>query len=159
MQKDYTTSNKYMPVYTKNKKARFNFEILDEIEAGLVLSGQETKSIRTGGARLQGAFVSLREDGAYLANMHIAKYKYSAKDDKYNPTQDRKLLLNKKELDYLRGKSQEKGLTIIPLSVYTKGRFIKISLGTARGKKKHDKRETIKKRDVKKEIERALKRG
>ncbi|MCF6276301.1 MAG: SsrA-binding protein SmpB [Candidatus Magasanikbacteria bacterium] len=146
-----------MPTYATNKKARFNFEILEEIEAGLVLSGQEVKSIRNGGAKLQGSHLSFIKTDAFVSSMRISPYKFAGKLDEYDPNQQRKLLLSKKEIEYLRGKSQEKGLTIVPISLYNKGRFIKIKLGLAKGKKNYDKRETIKKRDADREMGRIIK--
>lgn len=146
-----------MPTYAKNKKIRFDYEILETLEAGLVLTGQEVKSIRSGAARLVGAFITFRGEIPYVTNMSIPKYTFAGALDEYDPTQARKLLLSKKEINYLRGKAQERGLTIVPLSLYTKGPRIKMEVGIARGKKTHDKRETIKKRDIKRETQRAIK--
>lgn len=146
-----------MPTLAINKKARFEYEILDTLEAGLVLSGQETKSVRTGGAKLTGSYVTFHKDEPQLTNAHISKYRYAGTVQDYDPTQTRKLLLRSKEISYLRGKSQEKGLTIVPLSLYTKGRRIKVELGIARGKKLHDKRETLKRRDIDREARRQAK--
>lgn len=149
-----------MPTYAQNKKAHFDYEILDEYEAGLVLSGQETKSARNGGARLKGAFITFKTDGsAWVTNMHISPYKFAGTIKDYDPTASRKILLTKKELNSLREKSQELGLTIVPLSLYTKGRFIKLKIGLGRGKKKYDKRETIRKRDLQREARKNLKGG
>ena len=146
-----------MPTYATNKKARFEYEILDTLEAGLVLSGPEVKSIRSGHITLKGSFVTFHRDEANLTNAHISKYKYAGSVTDYVPDRSRKLLLKKKEISYLRGKSQEKGLTIMPLSVYTKGRHIKVEIGIGRGKKKFDKRRTIKDRETKREIARKMK--
>ena len=146
-----------MPTYAVNKKAKFDYEILDTYEAGLVLEGQEVKSIRSGNISMKGAFVSFHKEDAFLTNTHIPKYKFAGNITDYDPERSRKLLLKRKEIDYLRGKSQEKGLTIVPLSVYTKGRHIKVSIGIGRGKKKHDKRETIKRRELKRELDRKMK--
>jgi SsrA-binding protein len=146
-----------MPEYAKNKRARYDYEILETYEAGLVLTGQEVKSIRNGFARLDGAFVTFHGDSANLTNLHISKYRYASPKEEYIPDHTRRLLLKKREIDYVRGKSLEAGLTIIPLSLYTKGRHIKVEIGVAKGKKEFDKRETIKKRDTNREIKRALK--
>jgi len=146
-----------MQTYAVNKKASFDYEILDTYEAGLVLEGQEVKSIRNGNISMKGAFVSFHNEDAFLTNVHISKYKFAGNVTNYDPERSRKLLLKRKEIDYLRGKSQEKGLTIVPLSVYTKGRHIKVSLGIGKGKKKHDKRETIKRRELKRELDRKMK--
>lgn len=146
-----------MATYTQNKKAKFDYEILDTFEAGIVLSGQEVKSIRNGNISLKGAFVTFHRDEAMLTNAHITKYRFAGQVDGYNPERTRKLLLKSKEIAYLRGKSQEKGLTIVPLSVYNKGRHIKVEIGVGRGKKKYDKRETIKRRELNKEIAKKMK--
>ena len=144
-------------IYASNKKAKFDYEILDTYEAGLVLEGQEVKSVRKGNISLKGAFISFHGTDAFLTNTHISKYKFAGNITDYDPERSRKLLLKRKEIDFLRGKSQEKGLTIIPLSVYTKGRHIKVEIGIGRGKKKHDKRETIKQRELKRELDRTMK--
>jgi len=146
-----------MPVYATNKKARFDYEILEKIEAGLVLSGMEVKSIRTGTISLKSSFVTFHKNDAFLTNFHIPKYKYSGKVLDYEPEKSIKLLLKKREIDYLRGKSEEKGLTIVPISVYTKGRHIKVEIAVCKGKKKYDKREATKKRDIKRELARKMK--
>lgn len=146
-----------MPTYAINKKARFDYEILDTLEAGLVLIGSEVKSIRSGGVKLNGGFITFHKNDAMLTNIHIPKYKFSGHLSDYDPEKSRKLLLKDKEIGYLRGKSQEKGLTIVPLSLYTKGRHIKLEIGIARGKKIFDKRRALKKRDLDKEVRRAMK--
>lgn len=140
-----------------NRKAFFDFEILEKLEAGLLLTGQEVKAVRSGHISLKGAFVTFHNEQAFLTNAHISKYKQAGKLTDYDPTQSRRLLLHKREIRYLQGKSHEKGLTIIPLSVYTKKRFIKMEIAIARGKKSYDKREAIKKRDNDRELRQALK--
>lgn len=146
-----------MPTLAVNKRARFDYNILEKFEAGLVLSGAEVKSVRQGSASLKGSFVTFRGDEAYLTNATIPRYKFSNPDIPYDPSHSRKLLLKKKEIAYLTGKKTEEGLTIVPLSLYTSGRTIKVGLGVGRGKKRHDKRETIKRRDVNRELRRKLK--
>ncbi|MBU1896040.1 SsrA-binding protein SmpB [Patescibacteria group bacterium] len=146
-----------MPVYSVNKKARFDYEILETLEAGFVLTGQEVKSIRNGGVKLTGGFITFHNDIPFLTNVNIPKYKYSGILPEYEPERSRKLLLNKKEIAYLRGKSQVAGLTIVPLSIYTKGRHIKIEIGIAKGKKKYDKRKVLKKRELDREVRRSMK--
>ncbi len=141
----------------ENKKALFDYEILEKLEAGLVLTGYETKAIKSGNMSLKGAYVVFQNTTPYLINAHIGLYKPAGKIPDYDPERSRKLLLKKSEMRYLRGKFEEKGLTIVPLKVYTKNRFIKVEIGIGRGKKLFDKRETIKKRDTKKEIQRTLK--
>lgn len=145
-----------MPILAKNRRALYEYEILDRLEAGLLLSGAEVKSIRTGHASLAGAYVTFHGEIPYLTNAHIAPYAFAIKNEHYEPTQSRKLLLKKREIAYLRGKLQEKGLTAVPLSLYTKQRYIKLEIGLARGKKLHDKRASVKKREVDREIRRAM---
>lgn len=146
-----------MSTYTINKKARFDYEILETTEAGLVLSGPEVKSVRTGGAKLVGAFITFHGTDALLTNAHISKYKYASTLKDYEPEKSRRLLLSQKEIAYLKGKSQEQGLTIIPLSLYTKGKYIKLEVAVARGKKRFDKRQSIKERELKRTIGRVIK--
>lgn len=140
-----------------NKKAFFEYEILEKIEAGLVLTGQEVKSVKMGQASLAGTYVTFHNGKAYILNMHISKYKAAGPLPGYEPTRSRELLLHKRQIAYLQAKSSEKGLTIVPLSVYTKGRLIKVEIAVARGKKLHDKRESIKKKELKREMDRARK--
>ena len=138
-----------MPDLSNNKKAYYDFEILDKIEAGLVLTGPEVKSAKAGQIDLKGSYVSLTSEGeAYLTKAHIAHYRPAATYQRdYDPDQNRKLLLKKRDLERLIGKSVEAGTTIIPLRAYIKNGYIKVEIAVARGKKKHDKRESIKKRD------------
>ena len=141
-----------------NKTATYNFKIEEEFEAGLVLTGQEVKSVKAKHLSLKGAFVSVKNGQAWLKKMHITPYRKASVGLKnYNPEQDRRLLLKKKEIIYLSSKTNEKGLTIIPVSVYTSRRLIKVKIALVKGKKKFDKRETIKKREVGRTIARKLK--
>jgi len=144
-------------ILLENKKAFFDYEILEKIEAGLKLTGQEVKSAKAGQINLKGTFVTFHNGEAYVTNMHINKYKAAGPMPDYDPTHSRQLLLRKKQIAYLQAKSHEKGLTIMPLSVYTKGRLIKIEIAVARGKKLYDKRESIKNRELKRELDRARK--
>lgn len=146
-----------MKPYAENRKARFDYEILETYEAGISLTGQEVKSIRDGRANLTGAYVILKPQGALLLNAEITPYQAKNAPADYNSARTRQLLLNKDELRYLAGKSKESNLTIIPLSLYNKGRHIKIEIGLARHKKKQDKRETLKKRQTEREIGKRLK--
>lgn len=147
-----------MPTYAVNKKARFEYEILETLEAGLVLTGQEVKSVRNGNIRLAGSYVTFHGTSASLLNAHISPYQFAHLEG-YDPTQSRRLLLKAKEINNLRGKLSEKGLTIVPLSVYTKGNKIKIEIGLGKGKKTFDKRESLKDRDQKKEIARRIQKN
>lgn len=146
-----------MPDIAENKKAFFDYEILEKCEAGLALTGQEVKSAKMGQVALKGSYVTFHNGKAFVLNMHIAKYKPAGPLPDYDPTHTRELLLHKKEIAYLQGKSMEKGLTIVPLRVYTKQRLLKIEVAVAKGKKTFDKRETIKKRELKRELDRARK--
>ncbi|PIR03820.1 MAG: SsrA-binding protein [Candidatus Magasanikbacteria bacterium CG11_big_fil_rev_8_21_14_0_20_39_34] len=146
-----------MPTYAVNKKARFDYEIQEKLEAGLMLLGSEAKAVRTGNVKLSGSYVTFHKNEPMITGLHIPKYKYSGHLKEYDPERSRKLLLSQKQIAYIQGKSQEKGLTIIPLSIYTKGRYIKVEIGVCRGKKTHDKRRVIKKRELDRETRRAIK--
>ncbi len=126
-----------------NKKALFDYEILEKMEAGLVLTGQEVKSAKLGQMSLKGAFVTFHGDEAMLTNAHLAKYKPAGLLPHYDPERSRKLLLKKREIQYLRGKSEERGLTIIPLRVYINNHLIKVEIAVGRGRHKYDKREVL----------------
>ncbi|HEY4517344.1 MAG TPA: SsrA-binding protein SmpB [Candidatus Paceibacterota bacterium] len=141
----------------EHKKARFNYEILETYEAGLELLGLEVKSLRKGQGSLEGAHAIVRGGEVYLVGATIPPYQVGNTPKEYDPARTRRLLLTKKEIGELAGFENKKGLTIIPLSVYNKNSRLKLSLGVARGKKKYDKRESIKKRDVEREIGRKIK--
>ena len=140
-----------------NKKARFNYDILETFEAGVELFGFEVKSLRRKQGSLEGAHVTVRGGEVYLLGATIPPYQPANTPEGYDPVRNRRLLLTKKEIGKLSGLENQKGLTIVPLSVYNKGRKLKVELAVARGKKKHDKREVIKKREAKRKIERTLK--
>jgi len=146
-----------MAVLAENKKAYYNYEILEKIEAGLVLTGQEVKSIRSGRINLAGSYVVLKNEEAFLLGANIPAYQPKNAPQDYDANRLRKLLLNKSEIRYLIGKSQQKGLTLLPLKVYTKKDRIKLEFGLGRGRKKASKKELLKKRDTDREIERELK--
>lgn len=139
-----------------NRKAYHNYEILEKIEAGIVLNGAEVKSAKEGRIKLDDAFVRYLNGGLWLVNAHIPAYQF-ADSRSYDPTRSRKLLLHKKEILSLQKKIEGRNLTIIPLSCYNKGPKIKLEIGIGRGKKQWEKREKIKKRDIAREIERTLK--
>lgn len=143
----------------ENKRARFDFEVQKEFEAGIELLGTEVKAIRAKRGSLAGARVLVRGGEAYLVGASIPPYQPENVDDAYDPERVRRLLLSKKELAELAGADVAKGLTIVPLSLYNKQRKLKLSFALARGKKGRDKRETIKERETKIAIERAMKRG
>jgi SsrA-binding protein len=146
-----------MSTYIQNRKAHFDFEILETLEAGLVLEGFEVKSIRTGKGKLDGAFVKVRGGEAFLIGASISPFQVANTPKSFDPERARKLLLSKKELDHLERQTETAGLTAIALKLYNVGRNIKLELAIARGKKKFDKRETLKERDTKRDIERTLK--
>jgi SsrA-binding protein len=147
-----------MAILAVNKRANFDYEISETYEAGLVLAGHEVKSAKQSQISLKGAYITLkRQQGkslpeAFLTNAHISPYKKSGPMPDYEPTRPRKLLLKKSQLKYLVGKKQEQGLTLIPTKMYTKHGLVKLEFGIGRGKKKTDKRETIKKREVDRQI-------
>ena len=130
-----------------NKKARFDYEILETFEAGLVLSGSEVKSLRDKSVQLKDAFVSFQGDEAFLQNAHISPYKPGSYNN-HEPERKRKLLLNRSELNKIFAALGERGLTCVALKIYFKDGRAKVEIALARGKKAHDKREAIKKRDV-----------
>jgi len=141
----------------QNKKAHFNYEILEKYEAGIELLGFEVKSLKKGQGSLEGAHITLRGNEVFVINMQIPPYQPANTPNDYEPLRNRRLLLTKKEIADLSGEEKQKGLTIVPLSVYNKGRKLKMEIAIVRGKKKYDKRETIKKRDTDREIRRDLK--
>jgi SsrA-binding protein len=141
----------------KNKRAHFDYEFLENFEAGMVLAGHEVKSIKSGKMSLAGSYVVLKGGEVYLINANIAPYQPKNAPKDYVPTRSRKLLLKKKEIQYLFGKSQERGLTLIPLRVYSNKGKIKLEFAVSRGRKKADKKDLIKKRETDKEIRRELK--
>jgi len=146
-----------MSVLAINKRANFDYEILQKYEAGLVLTGGEVKSIKSGRISLRESFVTIKGNELYLTNANISKYKFSGKLASYDPTRSRKLLLKKAEIKSLIGKTRIKGLTLVPLRVYTKKRLVKLEFALGKGKKDFDKRSSIAKKDAKRKIERALK--
>ena len=143
--------------YAFNRKVLYDYEILEKFEAGLVLSGYEVKSIRNGRLSLQGAYVVVKDEEAYLLNANVPPYQPENTPVGYNPTRSRKLLLHKTEIRSLIGKSKQSGLTLVPLKVYNKANRIKLEFWLAKGKKHYDKREKIKKRDFQRERGRVLK--
>ena len=136
-----------------NRKARHEYEVLDSFEAGIVLKGSEVKSLRLGNANLQDSYAYLKEGEVWLSGMHINPYE-QANILNHDPTRERKLLLHKKEIRKLVGKTSEKGLTLIPLKVYFKTGRAKVELGVCRGKRSYDKRAAIAKRESEREMRR-----
>ena len=141
-----------------NRYAKFQYHIIETIEAGIELLGTEVKSIRNGNANLRDGYCSFRDDEILLLNVHISPHKNVGSFFNHDPLRNRKLLLHKKEILKFKSNTEKKGLTIIPLSIYLKGSWIKLTIGIGRGKKLHDKRQADKQKDIKKEIKTALKR-
>lgn len=146
-----------MGIYVEYKKAKRDFEILETIEAGIELFGFEVKSIKNGNGSLEGARVVVRGGEALLVGATIPPYQPNNTSEEYDPERVRRLLIHDKEMKQLVELESQKGLTSIPISLYNKGRVIKLAVGIARGKKKQDKRESIKKRDTNIDIEREFK--
>lgn len=143
-----------MTELAKNKKAYFNYEILETFQAGLALQGFEVKAIKSGKINLSGSFVIIRGGQAYLLNADIPPYQPKNTPESYDSKRTRTLLLKKKEIARLTGLTQQKGLTLIPLRVYTNRNLVKLEFGLCRGKKQYEKRETIKRRESEREIRR-----
>ena len=139
-----------------NKKARFNYEIIDEIEAGILLKGSEIKSIRGKKINITDAYATIKSGEIFLTNLRIDPYN-NASHFNHEPTRPRKLLLKRKEIDRLQGKLKEKGFVMVPLKLYFKRHWVKVLLGLGKGKKQYDKRHTIKERDIKREMQREMK--
>jgi SsrA-binding protein len=137
-----------------NRKARHDYSIIEALEAGIVLTGTEVKSLRKGNANLQDSYAELRSGEVWLEGMHISPYE-QGNINNHDPRRKRKLLLQRKQIRKLMGGMKEKGLTLIPLSVYFKGPYAKVELALARGKKSYDKRDAIAKRDAERDIARA----
>ena len=144
-------------VVASNRRARHDYEILDQVEAGLFLEGSEVKSLREGKAQLKDSFAHIRDGEAFLIGAYIAPYDFS-RGGGHDPERTRKLLLNRREIDRLGARVAEQGLTLIPLDLHFRSGRVKVNLGLARGKNTIDKRDTLKERDQKREMERAMKK-
>lgn len=136
----------------ENRRARYDYQILESYEAGLALRGHEVKAIKTGHVSLKGSYVVIKKNEAYLINAFIPPYQPANTPEGYDPERSRKLLLKQSEIKALIGKSKQKGLTLIPLKLYTKRGKVKLEFGTGKGKRKQDKREEIKKREAEREM-------
>ncbi len=137
----------------KNRKAFFDYEVLDTLEVGIVLQGHEVKSVKEGQVSLKDSYVVVQDGELFLINATISKYRYAG-DISYDPQRSRKLLASKKEIISLSSKVQQKKLTMVPLKIYTKGKNIKVEIGLVKGKKKYEKKESIKQRDLDRELHR-----
>lgn len=140
----------------RNRKAFHDYQIEDKFEAGIMLTGTEVKSLRDGRANLRDSYVIIKAGEAFLLNCHISPYTHGNMQN-HEPTRTRKLLLKKREIERLEAKVKQKGMSLIPLRLYFKGSYAKVEVGLARGKRSYEKRETIKEKEAKKEISRALK--
>jgi SsrA-binding protein len=138
-----------------NRQAGFRYHLLEKLEAGIVLLGSEVKSLRAGGVQLKDAYAEVRDGEVWLRNMHIAPYKAAAREN-HDPERPRKLLLHRREIERLVGKTAERGLTLVPTRIYFSGPRAKVELALARGKDVRDKRRSIKERETRREIDRAL---
>jgi SsrA-binding protein len=146
-----------MKVLAKNRRASFDYELTELVVAGLVLTGDEVKSLKSGFGSLKGSFISLKDNEAYLTGAHVTPYSKASDKSNIDPTRNRKLLLHRRQIDNLIGQKQS-GLSVIPTALLLSGSLIKIEIGIGRGKKRYDKRETIKRRDTDRDIARQLKR-
>ena len=146
-----------MEVVSTNKKARFNYEIIEKIEAGIALKGTEVKSIRNRNVSIGESYAQIKDDEVFLHNLHISPYEQGNREN-HDPIRVRKLLLHKHEIKKLVAKTQQKGLSLVPLSIYLRKGKIKVELAIGRGKRLVDKRESIKKKTIEREIERIVKR-
>ena len=149
-------NEKHIKIIAQNRKARYDYFIEDELETGLVLKGTEVKSLRLGKANLKDAYARVKDGEVYLYQMHIGPYPFAYYDN-HDPLRPRKLLLHKREIKRLYGKVNEKGFTLVPLKLYFKNGKVKLTLALVRGKRKYDKREAIRRRDEKREMDRARK--
>lgn len=141
-----------LKIFSENRKAGFDHDLLEKFEAGLVLRGTEVKSIRLGQAQLSGSYVLPRVDGFYLVGCHVPAYQPKNAPPDYRPERERKLLLRKKEIDLLTGRSSQKGLTFVPLKLYTNGGQIKLQFALARPLKKKNKREQLRRKEAEREM-------
>lgn len=147
-----------MTLLQKNKKASFNYEILEKYTGGLSLFGFEVKAIKKNvGGSISEAYVKIKGDEIFLVGAHIPPYQPKNTPTEYDPYRERKILLSRKEIEELKKKVRESSLTIVPISLYNKGRYVKIDIALARGKKNVDKRQSIKKRDMERDLGRRLK--
>ena len=143
-------------ILARNRRANFDYAIEDTIEAGIVLQGTEIKSIRAGKAQLKEAFVQIRGDEAWILNMHINPYEQGNRFN-HDPTRSRKLLLHKRQIQQLIGKTKQQGYTIVPIQLHLKNGFAKVLIGVGKGKKDYDRREDLKRKEAKRDVARALK--
>ncbi len=138
-----------------NRQASYRYELLDKLEAGMVLRGTEVKALRDGGATMKDSYATIDDGEVWLHNLHIPPYKPAAREN-HQPERPRKLLLHRREIERILGRIAEKGLTVVPTRIYFSGGRAKVELATARGKDRFDKRQSIKEREMKRDLDRAL---
>jgi SsrA-binding protein len=146
-----------MPTLATNKRVAFDYEFLEKLEGGLKLTGAEVKSVKAGHIQLQGSFLHVYRNELWLKGATISKYGPAGEQPGYDPIRERKILIHKRELRRLIGKTHENGLTLVPITVFTKQALIKLEFALAKGKKQYEKRETLKKRDVQRDIRARMK--
>jgi SsrA-binding protein len=149
--------NESFKIVSDNRQARFQYEILETYEAGIELVGTEVKSIREGKVNLRDGFALVRDGEVLLLNVHVSPHQTASQFFNHDPRRTRKLLLHRQEIRKLVGKVEQQGLTLVPLKMYFKGGWVKVALGLAKGKKLHDKREDVKRRDDQRDMQRAMK--
>jgi SsrA-binding protein len=142
----------------QNRRARHDYEIVETMEAGIALSGTEVKAVRTGKVQLKDSFVEVRNGQAWLVGVHISPYSHGNREN-HLPERDRRLLLKRRQIDKIFGRSQIKGMTVVPLSVYLKGNWIKVEIAMAQGKRQYDKRQAEREKELDREVDAAIKSG
>ncbi len=143
-------------VIAENRRARHDYEILEQVEAGLALHGSEVKSLRGGSGNIAEAYAQVIDGEAWILNMHIPEYAQAGPHQNHEPRRRRKLLLKAREIERVRKKVAERGLTLVPLKLYFSGPWVKLELGICRGRKRHDKRQALKERQDRRDVQRAL---
>jgi len=142
----------------QNRRARHDYEIVETMEAGIALSGTEVKAVRTGKVQLKDSFVEVRNGQAWLVGVHISPYSHGNREN-HLPERDRRLLLKRRQIDKIFGRSQIKGMTVVPLSIYLKGNWIKVEIAMAQGKRQYDKRQAEREKELDREVHAAIERG
>jgi len=145
-------------VIAENRKARYDYEILEKFEAGLELRGSEVKALRGGSGNIRESYAQVVDGEAWIVNMHIPEYAQAGPHQNHEPRRRRKLLLKGREIERMRKKVAEKGLTLVPLKLYFSGAWVKLEIGIAKGKKRYDKRQALKARQDQRDVQRALRR-
>ena len=153
-----TKKNTPIPTVHVNRKAKFDYEVLREFEAGIILLGHEVKSVRDGMCNLRGSYISTRGRSAYIVGLHISPYRHMGNRLGVDPKRERKILLHASDIAALDSKTREKGVTLVPMSLYWKGNLAKVRVALVRGRKLHDKRRVLKERDMEREVQREIRK-